>query len=129
MVKKLSPHLLRWANAWVPPIVWAVGIFLLSSQGILPSFTEVLHDFIFKKIAHITVYAVLYLLFYRATVLTLFTKNSSRSWQSAIALCCAYAITDELHQMFVPGRYGTIRDVGYDMLGASIILLRQHQYI
>jgi VanZ family protein len=129
MVKKSSSFSLRWVNAWLPPFLWAAIIFLLSSQGVLPSFTEVFHDFIFKKLAHITVYAVLYYLFYRAVGLTLLRDSIEDRWKVALSLCFVYAISDELHQMFVPGRYGTIRDIGYDMLGAGIILLRQYQYI
>lgn len=36
----------------------------------------------------------------------------------AIAFCFAYAITDEVHQLFVPGRSGEIRDVIIDTAGA-----------
>lgn len=129
MAKKSLKLLLLWANAWLPPFLWAGVIFLLSSQGVLPSFTEVFHDFIFKKMAHIGVYAVLYYLLYRAVGLSLLPHNEDLRWKTAIGICFIYAISDELHQMLVPGRYGTIRDIGYDMLGAGIVLLRQHQYI
>ena len=129
MGKKSLKLSVRLLNAWLPPFLWALIIFLLSSQGVLPSFTEVLHDFIFKKLAHITVYAVLYILLYRAVTGTFRPLEHDRNWKIAFSLCFVYAISDELHQMFVPGRYGTIRDIGYDMLGAGIILLRQYQYI
>lgn len=129
MAKNSSPLLLRLANAWLPPVAWALMIYTLSDQGVLPSFTEVWYDFIFKKSAHIFVYAVLYWLLFRGVKLTLQGKFSNRTWAFALALTFIYAASDELHQMFVPGRYGTIRDVGYDMLGAGIVLLRQYQYI
>lgn len=129
MSKKIASQLLIWCNAWLPPVVWAISIFLLSSQGILPSLTEVWHDFVFKKLAHIGVYAVLYILLYRGVSLTILKYHETRRWQLALVLCLLYAISDELHQMVVPGRYGTLRDVGYDMLGASIVLLRQHRYV
>lgn len=32
--------------------------------------------------------------------------------------CICYAATDEFHQLFVPGRYGMVRDVILDSLGA-----------
>ena len=136
MERKSLPSLLQLAKAWLPPVAWALFIYLLSDQGVIPSFSEVWHDFIFKKSAHMFVYAVLYFLFHRAVALTL-TKNSaeapsnlsSRVFIFALILTFLYASSDELHQMFVPGRYGTIRDVGYDMLGAGIVLLRQYQYI
>lgn len=37
----------------------------------------------------------------------------------AIAFTFVYAITDEVHQLFVPGRSGEIRDVIIDTLGAT----------
>lgn len=116
-------------NAWLPPMLWAVFIFTLSAQGVLPNLTEVFSDFIFKKMSHIFVYAVLYFLLTRAVTISFPQLDTKNSWKVAMILCFIYAVSDELHQMFVPGRYGTIRDVGYDMLGAGIVLLRQYQYI
>lgn len=129
MAKKYLHSLLKLSSAWLPPFLWALCIYILSDQGVLPSFDEDWPDFIFKKSAHMFVYGVLYILFYRAISLTFLKKDSTFHWKYALALTFLYAASDELHQMFVPGRYGTIRDVGYDMLGASIVLLRQYQYI
>ncbi len=36
-----------------------------------------------------------------------------------LSLCIAYAITDEVHQMFVPDRYADVRDVLSDAAGAG----------
>ncbi len=129
MEKNSFHYLRRLANAWLPPLLWALFIYVVSDQGVLPSFTEVFHDFIFKKMAHMFVYGVLYFLLHRAILVTFREKVSKSVWALALLLTFVYAASDELHQMFVPGRYGTIRDVGYDMLGASIVLLRQYQYI
>ena len=35
-------------------------------------------------------------------------------------IVCIYAITDEIHQLFIPGRAGRIVDVYIDSLGALI---------
>jgi len=45
--------------------------------------------------------------------------------EAAIALACSagYAITDEIHQAFVPGRQAQATDVLIDTLGAAIGLL------
>ena len=37
-----------------------------------------------------------------------------------LLLCCFYAITDEWHQSFVPGRGPEVRDVIMDTLGSSM---------
>jgi VanZ family protein len=34
-----------------------------------------------------------------------------------------YAVSDELHQLFVPGREATLLDLGFDALGILILLL------
>ena len=40
----------------------------------------------------------------------------------AFVLSLLYAISDELHQTFVPGRSGRLTDVGFDSLGALLAL-------
>jgi VanZ family protein len=38
---------------------------------------------------------------------------------AAVVICAAYALTDEFHQRFVPGRYSDWSDVAADAIGAS----------
>jgi len=122
-----------WLVAFSPPMVWAGIIFFLSSQSSLQSIESSTLDFFFKKLAHITVYAVLFTLLHRGFRLTLTssakTNNPHAEWLLPLVVVFLYAVTDELHQSFVPGRYATTRDVGYDMLGVAIALLRQYRYI
>lgn len=125
--RTLTP--LQLLNAWAPPIVWAVTIYLFSANSVLPGFSESLPDFVFKKSAHMFVYAVLYLLIHRALCLGLHTKSTTLRWKIAVFVCMIYALTDEFHQMLVPGRYGTFRDIGFDMLGVTTVLLKQHKYL
>jgi len=129
MSKSLLTFSILWLNAYLPPLLWAALIFLVSSQGILPGLTEVWSDFILKKTAHMFVYAVLYLLMFRGVQLTFPLLKGDLQWMVPVFLCFGYAASDELHQMYVPGRYGTIRDVGFDMLGVGIAFLRQYRYI
>ena len=79
------------------------------------------------------VYAVLFLLLHRAFRLTIpqkiQTQYTHAHWLLPVVFALIYAITDELHQSFVPGRYATTKDIGYDMLGVAIALLRQYRYI
>ena len=39
---------------------------------------------------------------------------------SSIIVCALYAASDELHQLFISGRSGEIRDVVIDSIAASI---------
>lgn len=115
--------------AYFPPMAWAGFIFFLSAQGILPSFEFSTLDFIFKKCSHMFVYGVLYFLLWRAVQITIPGPQRTVHWVLPLMLTLFYAISDELHQNTVPGRYATLRDVGYDMLGASIVFLLQYRYI
>lgn len=118
----------RLSKAYLPAAAWAATIFLLSAQSTLPGLSVSAADFVFKKSAHIFVYAVLYFLLWRAMIKTTAPTNTRR-WLLPLAMTLIYASIDEFHQIFVPGRFGTLRDVGYDMLGASIVFLRQYRYI
>ncbi len=107
------------------PTLWAGVIFFLSNQEVLPGFAVSLYDFIFKKAAHMFVYAVLYILLFRAYQKTNPGKLSKKHYVFPMLISLIYALTDEFHQSLVPGRYPTIRDAGYDMLGVATVLLYQ----
>lgn len=116
-------------NAYAPPTIWASVIFLFSSQTLLPGLQETPHDFIFKKLAHIFVYFILYLLIKRAIDLTFTDKSTVKNIIFPVLICLLYALADEYHQSLVPGRYATFRDVGYDMLGVGTAFLKKYNYI
>jgi VanZ family protein len=122
-LKKVGPLL----NAYLPPMLWAGLIFFLSAQSTLPSFDVSFYDFIFKKLSHIFVYGVLYFLIYRG--LGFQKMDKKQRWWVAFLFCAFYASMDEVHQWFTPNRSPTIRDVGYDLLGASIAFLKLYSYI
>jgi VanZ family protein len=96
-------------SRWLPVLVWAGVIFALSS---IPSLNSGLGtwDYVLRKGAHMTEYAILAVLVVRA--------SGSFAW--ALALAVAYAGTDELHQTFVRGRHGSPVDVAIDGVGALI---------
>lgn len=115
--------------AYLSPVVWAGFIYLLSSQESLPSLSISFYDFVFKKSAHMFVYAVLYVLLFRAYRITSHQKINNKSYLFPILVSLVYALTDELHQSFVPNRHPSIRDTGYDMLGVATVLLYQLKLI
>ncbi len=115
--------------AYLPPILWAILIFIFSAQSLLPGFEESAYDFIFKKLAHISVYLVLYLLVLQAVITTITEKQPKMRLLLPIFICLLYAASDEFHQSLVPGRYATLRDIGYDGLGISIAFLKKYEYI
>lgn len=115
----------NYCFAYSLPIVWASFIYFLSAQEVLPGFSVSIYDFIFKKSAHMFVYAVLYILLFRAYKKTNHTKITKKHYFVPVVISLIYALVDELHQSMVPGRYPTIRDAGYDMLGVLTVLLYQ----
>jgi VanZ family protein len=106
----------RRLSLWLPVVAWAAVIFTLSS---IPSLSTHLGtwDTILRKGAHMTEYAVLAVLLWRAL----------GSEPAALAASVAYAATDELHQAFVPGRHGSPVDVAIDGVGAALGLIVLHR--
>ncbi|MDD4003747.1 MAG: VanZ family protein [Elusimicrobiaceae bacterium] len=97
-----------------PPVVWAWLIFYLSSVPGLKTPLE--WDYALRKTAHAFEYAVLCVLLARAGA----GARLSVRRRAACALCLAvlYAVTDEYHQSFVPGRFCSSADVAVDAAGA-----------
>jgi VanZ family protein len=102
---------------WFAVILWAGVIFFLSSVPSLQSPFLHSYDFALRKGAHMTVYAVLTILLYRA--LRQHTDSKRQAWLFAALLAGMYALSDEWHQTFVAGRHGGFRDVGIDVLGIA----------
>lgn len=76
-----------------------------------------------RKGAHMTEYAVLSVLIYHAAIA--WNGFKSDKWRYIFAWLGAtlYAATDELHQRFVSGRSGELRDVLIDSMGALLGVL------
>ncbi len=77
-------------------------------------------DYILRKMAHMTEFAVLCLLLWRALAQHIGHDRAALSLAAALAL--TYAASDEFHQTFVSGRAGKVTDVGYDLAGILIVL-------
>jgi VanZ family protein len=102
----------RVAWRWGLVVAWAALIFVLSS---IPDLGTGLGgwDLVLRKLAHAAEFAVLGFLLLRAT---------GRE-RPALALGIAYAVSDELHQYFVPGRLGSPLDVLVDAVGVVVGVL------
>jgi VanZ family protein len=99
----------RVAWRWGPVVAWAALIFALSS---IPDLGTGLGgwDLVLRKIAHAAEFAVLGFLLLRATC----------DARLALAGGILYAISDEIHQQFVPGRQGSPLDVAIDAVGVAV---------
>jgi hypothetical protein len=110
-------------SKWLPALLMMLVIFLMSarSSSQLPSFDWA--DTLIKKSGHIAGYALLALLYWRALDL-----KKEKRWVAWI-LTIAYAVTDEFHQSFVPGRHPSVWDVViFDNLGSLISLWLAGRY-
>ena len=124
---------------WVLVILWMIFIFILSSQtanesnGLSTAVTEKIVKVIEKAVpqnsidirtfnnvvrknAHFFIFLILGIL------VSIALKDSGYSRKKrlvlAIIICFLYAVSDELHQMLVPGRGAQLKDVVIDSAGA-----------
>lgn len=106
-----------WVYRWSPAALLMVVIFVLSARPSteMPSFG--IWDYFVKKGGHVAGYGLLALTYWRG--LGLERGGKWLAW--GLAIC--YAITDEIHQSFVPGRHPALWDVIlFDNFGALIFL-------
>ena len=95
-------------SPWIPVVLWAAVIFTLSSVPDLGTGLGT-WDLVLRKIAHTAEYALLGALLYRAV----------RHAPAALLIASAYAVTDEVHQVFVSGRHGSPLDWLIDTIGVA----------
>lgn len=75
---------------------------------------------IVRKTGHFIEYALLGIFVYLAV--SSHTGNYKKNLLISFIICFLYAISDEVHQMFIPGRDPTIEDVCLDALSAFCAL-------
>jgi VanZ family protein len=130
-VRRLMP--LLWT--WGPVAGLMLAIFVASAQpknppppgaapvyfsGMMPVFSGMAETLV-KKGAHAAGYALLALAFMRA--FRSHSLSARRTARLAFACAMAYALTDELHQAFVPGRHASALDIALDATGAVTAIL------
>ena len=103
-------------------IIYGIYQFIVGNKGLsLEKFCEIYFDPI-REIAHFSEFGLLGLITY---------INSKEYFQNkhvlySIIFCIIYAISDEIHQLYVPGRYCDVLDVLVDTLGATLAILLIH---
>jgi VanZ family protein len=101
-------------------LVWLCIIFYFSSQPHSAEETELLFggwNLVVRKASHISEYTILTGLFW-----ALYQPSSRALTFAALSSIC-YAMTDEFHQSFVPGRGASPIDVLIDSSGIGIAIL------
>ena len=111
---------LQLVSLWLPVIIQMGLIFYLSS---LPAGSPALESFpVPGWLGHFAGYGLLALLLYRAF------NRGFRGWSfkaavSTFVVGFLYALSDEFHQMFVPGRHALLADIAIDTGGILSALL------
>jgi hypothetical protein len=120
MEKSRDTRLTRQISRWGPALLIMAVIFVASSipRNEMPSFG--LWDWVVKKGGHMLGYALLALAYLRGLTTNSGPRPTVRQMLLAVALAGLYALTDEFHQLFVPGRSAAALDVLIDTLGASL---------
>jgi len=120
--KKNNYHnqVLHLAFLWVPVLIQMALIFYFSAQ---PAGSPALERFPTPPgIGHLGGYGLLALLLYRAFNESLFSWDF-KAVGNTLLVGVLYAISDEAHQMFVPGRNPALFDVAIDTAGIILALL------
>jgi VanZ family protein len=140
--------ILHWVR-WFLAFGWAALIFFLSVETFGASFTAMLVSailrllhfsvsahtfgilhFMVRKLSHCTEYAIFAIFLYHCFLDSNQTEWRARAAVQAVLVAGLYSLTDEFHQMFVPGRTASLVDCGIDttgaVLGALIILMWAH---
>ena len=104
---------------WGPPLAWMAMIFTLSSQSNLPAPPEPLVAQLYRVGGHMIAFGALSLLLVRAMQST-WPGQRVAGWSLSVTLL--YALVDEYHQSFVPGRHATLIDVAVDVAGMLLAL-------
>ena len=96
------------------------GVIVGHLQQTMPGVsTTILTSFV-RKSAHIIAYFILGILMYRALRINIRRWRTHTVASFALLSCSLYAVTDEIHQLFVPGRSGELRDVMIDSIAALV---------
>jgi VanZ family protein len=127
----------KFLRYWLPVVIWLTMIFIGSTELMSAEYTSRIigpilrwiHpgislarieqvQFVIRKTAHVSEYAALSLLIFRALVNT--TRQARFAGVGLITLLIsgAFAASDEFHQSFVPSRTSSVRDVMIDIIGA-----------
>jgi VanZ family protein len=127
---------------WLTTLGWAGLIFYFSTSTFSGEFTvwllrqvlDFLHisvlpatfyllNYLIRKLAHLTEYAMFSFLLYGGL-----SGGKPFAWRARTAGWCIviagiYSLTDEFHQAFVPGRAASWTDCGIDAAGAALAML------
>ncbi|BAH08416.1 VanZ family protein [Clostridium kluyveri] len=125
---------------WILVVLWMVVIFIFSNESStmsneksrlfiyliqtlgldLNAFFGNLSNFMVRKASHFLEYFILAILLFNIIKGKFEIK---KVFIISIVIVVVYACTDEIHQIFIPGRTARIKDIFIDTVGGSMGLL------
>jgi len=106
---------------WFPVYFYMIFIFYLSSQSVVPIMGgDIVGLNLSDYVKHSFEYFILSLLVYRAVSNHKVKINSEIL---TVILSGVYAISDEVHQLFIPGRQFSLLDILADLIGIIIAII------
>ena len=105
-------------SLWLPVAAYMAAIFFVSADPTPP-----MPDRVSDKTLHLLAYGGLAVLAFRAVAGGLAARVTPTAAIRTLVITIGYAITDELHQRFVPGRSAEISDLLADAAGAALALI------
>ncbi|MBI4004511.1 VanZ family protein [Candidatus Roizmanbacteria bacterium] len=111
----------RWFRAWLPVFLWMIVIYYFSSRQRVAISDVFTINFLLFKTLHVIEYAALYFLLLRGFYLTVYPDKPIQIYRYAFIVALLYAVSDEIHQTFVPTREGKIWDIMIDTIGIGIM--------
>lgn len=135
----------QFFNFWLPPILWAILIAFFSTDDFSFSKTSSILDpvlrwllpmisqegregihIVLRKLGHWTEYFIFALLLARAfrSIQPGSTRTHWMIW--SLSVIVLYAVSDEIHQLYVASRTGNFKDSLLDILGGccAVAVLR-----
>lgn len=120
---------MRNLKYWVPPLLYMVLIFAISSMEQPPLPMPKFEWLTIDKLYHFVEYAILGGLLSLAFVKARPSVVPLQSiWYIAALISILYGASDEWHQTFVPGRFATLADWVADVLGSIAGVLGVYFY-
>jgi VanZ family protein len=113
----------RTAIAWLCALAALAMIFWFSTAAFSSDHTARFfgdHNRLARDCAHVAEYAALFLVLRWASSKTFRRRTDWFHAPVALFVAVLYAVTDEWHQIFVPGRTASVGDIGLDALGAVL---------
>ena len=107
--------------SWIITILIAVIIFYLSTLSFGKGLVGGIYITSWRSIVyHIIIFFALSLFFF---ISLLQGKENYKLFLFSILILISYGILDEIHQFFVYGRFCTISDVGFDIIGILLAFM------